>query len=81
MGTMGSDGIVQPSPLLDEYRCLGQCVEDFAVQEVVSQLSVEALVVAVLPRTARLDVERLDTEPGQSPTDELGRELRSVIRA
>ena len=81
MGTMGSDGIVQPPPLLDEDDSLGQCVENFAVQEVVSQLSVEALVVAVLPRTARLDVERLDTEPGQSPTDELGRELRSVIRA
>ena len=62
MGTMGSDGIVQPPPLLDEYRCLGQCVEDLSVQELVSQFAVEALVVAVLPRAARLDKERLDAD-------------------
>ena len=61
---MGSDGIVQPPPLLDEYRCLGQCVEDLSVQELVSQFAVEALVVAVLPRTARRDVEGLEGEIG-----------------
>ena len=33
---MGSSGIVQPPPLLDEYSCLGQCVEDLSVQELVS---------------------------------------------
>ena len=32
---MGSDGIVQPPPLLDEYGGLGQCVEDLTVQELV----------------------------------------------
>ena len=74
MGTMGSDGIVEPSPLLDEYRCLGQCVEDLSVQELVPQLAVEALVVAVLPRASRLDVECLHAEPGQPPPNELGRD-------
>jgi len=59
---VGSGGIVQPPPLLDEYDGLGQCVEDLTVQELVPQLAVEALVVAVLPRIARLDVERLDTD-------------------
>ena len=49
--------------VLDEYRCLGQCVEDLSVQELVSQFAVEALVVAVLPRTARRDVEGLDPQP------------------
>ena len=78
---MGSDGIVQPPPLLDEYGGLGQCVEDLTVQELLPQLTVEALVVAVLPRTARLDVERLDTDAGQPPSHELRRELRTVVRA
>ena len=39
---MGSNGIVQPSPLLDEDDRLGQRVEDLAVQELVPQLAVEA---------------------------------------
>ncbi len=78
---MGSHGIVQPSPLLDEDDSLGQCVEDLSVQELVSELAVEALVVAVLPRTARLDVECLHAEPGQPPPNQLGRELRPVVRA
>ena len=81
MGTMGSDGIVQPPPLLDEYRCLGQCVEDLSVQELVPQLAVEALVVAVLPWTARLDEQRLHTESGQPPSDQFRSELRPIVRA
>ena len=78
---MGSHGIVQPSPLLDEDDSLGQCVEDLSVQELVSELTVEALVVAVLPRTARLDEQCLYAYPGQPPPYELGRELRPVVRA
>ena len=78
---MGSHGIVQPSPLLDEDDSLGQCVEDLSVQELVSELAVEALVVAVLPRTSGLDVERLNTESGQPSPHELGRGLRAVVRA
>ena len=81
LGTMGSDGIVQPPPLLDEYRCLGQCVEDLSVQELVSQFAVEALVVAVLPRTARRDVEGLDPQPGQPSPHQFRRESWPVVRA
>ena len=77
---MGSHGIVQPSPLLDEDDSLGQCVEDLSVQELVSELAVEALVVAVLPRTARLYVERLDTDSAQPPPNQLCCELRPVVR-
>ena len=79
-GAVGSNSIVQPSPLLDEDDGLGQRVEDLAVQELVPQLAVEALVVAVLPRTAGLDVERLHTEPGEPPPHELRGELRPVVR-
>jgi len=61
---MGSNGVVQPHPLLDEDNILGQCVEDLAVQELVSELAVEALDVAVLPRSGWLDEQRLHTDPG-----------------
>jgi hypothetical protein len=47
-----SDRIVKPSPLFDEDNGLVQREEDFAVQKLVRQLAVEALVVAVLPWTA-----------------------------
>ena len=40
---MGSNGIVQPSPLLDEDDGLGQRVEDLTVQELVPQLAVDPL--------------------------------------
>ena len=70
-----------PPPLLDEYRCLGQCVEDLSVQELVSQFAVEALVVAVLPRTARRDVEGLDPQPGQPSPHQFRREPWPVVRA
>ena len=52
VGAVGSDRIVQAPPLLDEDNGLRQRVEDLAVQELVPQLAVEALVVAVLPWTA-----------------------------
>ena len=77
---MGSEGIVHPPPLLDGYRCLGQCVEDLTVQELVSQFAVEALVVAVLPRTARRDVEGLGPQPGQPSPHQFRRELESFDR-
>ncbi len=78
---MRSSGIVQPSPLLDEYDGLVQGVEDLTVQELVPQLAVEALVVAVLPWTARFDEQRLHTESGQPPSDQLRGELRPIVRA
>ena len=50
------------------------------VQQLVPELAVEALVVAVLPRAARLDKERLDAHAPQLPPHELRSELRSVVR-
>ncbi len=69
------------TPASNEHHCFGQCVEDLAVQELVPQLAVEALVVAVLPGTTRLDEQRLYTEPGQPLSNQLRRELWPVVRA
>ena len=72
---MGSDGIVLAPPLLDQHGRLRQRVEDLPVQQLVPELAVEALVVAVLPRAARLDKEHLDAHAPQPPPHELRRAL------
>ena len=46
---MRPDGVVVPPPLLDDNSRLFEAVEDLPVEQLVTQLAVEALVVAVLP--------------------------------
>ena len=75
---MRPDGIVVASPVLDQHLRLAERREDLAVQELISELRVQALVVAVLPRASRFDVERLDADPTElasyvsGATDQLG---------
>jgi hypothetical protein len=68
-------------PPLDQHLRLRQRVEDLAVQEFVPQLAVEARHVAVLPRAARLDVQRPNPRPPQPVPDRPGDELRPVVAA
>src|SRR3546814_12460446 len=72
-----SDRVVVAPPCLDQHPGLGKAVEDFAVEQLVPQGAVEALVIPVLPWRARRDVERLHAdlpEPGpESGRDELPR--------
>ena len=49
---VGPLGVVVAPPCLDDDLCLGEAVEDLAVEEFVAKLRVEALAVAVLPRAA-----------------------------
>ena len=65
---MRPDGIVVASPVLDQHLRLAERREDLAVQELISELRVQALAVAVLPRASRFDVERLDADPSQPRT-------------
>ena len=62
---MRSDGIVVPSPVLDQHFRLSKCREDFAVQEFVPQFRVQAFAIAILPRTSRFDVKRFDADPAE----------------
>src|ERR1039458_8105126 len=55
---MGPLGVVFHPPLLDHDLCLLQRVKNLSIQAFIPQLPVEALAVTVLPRTARLDVQR-----------------------
>src|SRR5690606_31645918 len=68
------------SPTLDQHLCLLQRGEDLTVQELITQLPVEALNIPVLPRTARFNVQRLHTNLTQPLPHHLRRELRTVVR-
>jgi hypothetical protein len=53
--------------------------EDFSAQEFVPESAVEALDVAVFPRSARCDKPSLDIEVSQVALDRVGDELRAVV--
>ena len=54
---MGPPRVVLHPPLLDHDLRLLQRVENLSIQALVPQLPIEALTVAVLPGTARFDVQ------------------------
>ena len=56
---MRADGVVVPPPALNDDLGFAQGVEDLAIEQLVAQAGVEAFDVAVLPRTASLDVSGL----------------------
>ena len=76
---MGAHAVVVPPPGLDQDLGLGQAEEDLAVEQFVAQLAVEALAVAVLPRTAGLDVGGLGADRGDPFAQGDGDELRAVV--
>src|SRR5271155_5002348 len=78
---MRSPCVVFHPPLLDHDLCLLQRVKDLSIQAFIPQLPVEALAVTVLPRTARLDVQRSRSHVPQPLPKFLGHELRTVVRS
>ena len=62
---MGSNLVVLPPPTLDQNFGLQQCVEDLDVQQLISELFIETLDVAIHPGAARFDVKRPDTHSSQ----------------
>ena len=67
------------SPPLYQYLRLPERVKDFTIEQLVPKLSVEALVVTVLPGTAWLDKQRFDTELGEPGPDRLCRKLWPIV--
>lgn len=61
---MRPDSVVLITPLLDDDLGLLQTVEDLLIEAFVAQFAVEGLAISVLPWTARLDVQRLRSQPG-----------------
>src|SRR6056297_3999641 len=76
---MRSDRVVLSSPALDDDARLGEAVEHLPVQQLVSELGVEALAVAILPRTAGLDEGGLRPDGRDPLSNGPGDELRTII--
>jgi hypothetical protein len=76
-----ADGVVDLPPATDEHLRFKEGVEDFEVQQLVSQFAVEALHVAVIPWRSRLDGERLHPDPLEPFANPLGGELAAVVAA
>jgi hypothetical protein len=49
-------------PTFDDDLGFLQCVEDFAVEQLIAKLRVEALAISILPGTARHDVGGLGSD-------------------
>jgi len=59
--------IVLFEPDIDDDLSLFNCREPFRIEDLSSERSIEAFVIPVLPRTAGVDLDRLDAdllEPG-----------------
>ena len=78
---MRSDRVVVLAPLLDDDLCFLEAVEDFAVEQLIAEFSVEGFAVAVLPGTAWFDVEGFGSNPGQPVTHNLRSHLSTIVRA
>ena len=65
---MRANRIIVASPVFNQYLSVAQRCESFAIREFVPELRVQALTVAILPWTTRLDIERLDADPAESRT-------------
>lgn len=56
-------------------------MEDLPIEQLIPNLAVEALDVAILSGTAFLNEQRTAAQPGQPAADPLGGELRAVVGA
>lgn len=76
---MRPEGVVFPAEVLDDHAGFGERPELLTVEAFVPEASVEALHVAVLPRAAGFDVDRLDPILRDPLLDRLGDELAPVV--
>lgn len=77
---MRPNSVVLIAPLLDDDPGFLQAVEDLLIEAFVAQFAVEGLAISVLPWAARLDVQRLRSQPCQPVSYDLGCHLRAIVR-
>ena len=68
-----------PAPVLDQDLSLAERRENFSVEQLVAQLRIEALIVAILPWAAGFDIERLHADPAEPAAHRLGGEFAAII--
>lgn len=71
--------VVLAAVVLNDYAGFGQRPELLPVEALVAQASMETLDEAILPRTAGLDIDRLDLIGGQPSLDFLGDKLGTIV--
>ena len=76
---MRPDCIKVAPPTFDDDLGLAQRIEDFAIEQFITQACVEALDVAVFPWTAWLDIGRLCADGCDPLPHGLGHELRPIV--
>src|SRR5690606_1216964 len=74
------DGVVMPPPSFDQDLGLGERVEDLSVEQFITQRSVEAFAIAILPWRSGRDVERLHADLGEPLLNRLRDKLRAIVR-
>lgn len=77
---MGPYNVVVAAPAFDQDLRLSQRIEDFTVEQLVAEPSVEALDIAIPPRGSRLDVCGFGPDSRDPLADLDGDELRPVVR-
>jgi hypothetical protein len=68
-----------PAPALDQDLSLAERRENFSVEQLIAQLRIEALIVAILPWAAGFDIERLHADPAEPAAHRLGGEFAAII--
>jgi hypothetical protein len=69
-----------PAPAFDDDPGLGECVEDLAIEEFVTQSRIEAFDEAVLPWASGLDIGGPCADRGDPFLHGPGDELRAIAR-
>ncbi len=77
---MRPDGIVMPTPPLDQNLGLVERRELLSLQQLIAELGIEALAVPVLPWRSGLDAERLNADPSEPAAHALGDEFWTIFR-
>lgn len=77
--TARPDRVVLTPPSFNQDFRVPKRVEDLPVEQFVAQFPVERLDITVLPRTARLDEQRLHAYSPQPAAPRLGRRLRPIV--
>ena len=78
---MRTFGVVEASPLFDQDPGLQECMEDLAIEKLVSHASIERLYESILPRTAGCDERGFDVQFIQPMDKMLGDKLRTIVTA
>lgn len=69
------------APLLDDDPGFLQAVEDFAIQQFIAQLAVEAFTIAIFPRTSWFDVEGPGPNVSKPVAQDFCSHLRSIVES